>query len=314
MGPARRLGLDGVRDRPAAEVGRRRGRRRGDRPARRAAGRPGRAAHVRRVRDPAAAAPQRAPRARRAAARGRPGRRAGRVPTAGTTRSPARCAGSARVIRGRGLVVVVSDFREGAGQRPEWARALRSLAGHHDVLAVEIVDAREGELPDAGQLVLVDPETGARMEADTASPALRRDFAAAELARRDALRSAPAPGGRAPRRAVAPATTGCASSDGSCDELPGPRLPPRPRWPFRSRWPRWPSPGAAPRATPSASRRSRRWPPSRRAARAGDACCRPACSAPRSRRSHSPSRARRRPWPCRSSARRSCSSPTRQAR
>jgi len=95
-----------------------------------------------------------------------------------------------RVIRGRGLVVVVSDFREGTGEPPEWARALRALAGHHDVLAVEIVDAREGELPDAGQLVLVDPETGARMEADTASPALRRDFAAADLARRDALRSA----------------------------------------------------------------------------------------------------------------------------
>jgi uncharacterized protein (DUF58 family) len=94
-----------------------------------------------------------------------------------------------RVARGRGLVVLVSDFREVPGGRPEWARALRALAGRHDLLAVEIVDPREGELPDAGQLVLVDPETGQRFEADTASATLRRRFEAAELARRDALAS-----------------------------------------------------------------------------------------------------------------------------
>ena len=110
-----------------------------------------------------------------------------------------------RVARGPGLVVVVSDFREEGGARagrgpadrderagavPEWARALRALGGRHDLLAVEVLDPREGELPDAGQLVLVDPETGRRLEADTTSAALRRDFAAAELARRDALKSA----------------------------------------------------------------------------------------------------------------------------
>ena len=103
-----------------------------------------------------------------------------------------------RVTRGAGLVVVVSDFREGAphdpelaghGPKPEWARALRALAGRHDVLAVEVVDPREGELPDAGHLVLGAPETGRRFEADTASATLRRRFAGAELARRDALAS-----------------------------------------------------------------------------------------------------------------------------
>ncbi len=97
-----------------------------------------------------------------------------------------------RLTRGPGLVVVVSDFREAPldGERPEWARALAALANRHDVLAVEVGDPREGELPDAGQLVLVDPETGGRMEVDTASGELRRAFAAAELARGDALRRA----------------------------------------------------------------------------------------------------------------------------
>jgi uncharacterized protein (DUF58 family) len=102
-----------------------------------------------------------------------------------------------RLARGAGLVVVVSDFRE-AGEsrdprgaaRPSWARALGALSRRHDVLAVEVTDPREAELPDAGQLELVDPETGARMEVDTAAAVLRRAFAAAELERRDALKSA----------------------------------------------------------------------------------------------------------------------------
>ena len=58
------------------------------------------------------------------------------------------------------------------------------------MLGVEVTDPREAELPDAGQLVLVDPETGARMEVDSAAAALRHAFAGAELARRDELRAA----------------------------------------------------------------------------------------------------------------------------
>ncbi|MDA0160177.1 DUF58 domain-containing protein [Solirubrobacter ginsenosidimutans] len=95
-----------------------------------------------------------------------------------------------RLARGPGLIVVVSDFREGSDRdRPEWARALAALSGRHDVLAVEVNDPREGELPDVGHLVLADPETGKRVEVDSSSPELRRRFAAAELARRDELKS-----------------------------------------------------------------------------------------------------------------------------
>ncbi|MDA0179477.1 DUF58 domain-containing protein [Solirubrobacter phytolaccae] len=80
--------------------------------------------------------------------------------------------------------------RGGAAERPEWTRALAALGARHDVLAVEVFDPREHELPDVGHLTLVDPETGARVEADSSSPELRRRFAAAELARRDQLKSA----------------------------------------------------------------------------------------------------------------------------
>ncbi len=90
-----------------------------------------------------------------------------------------------RLTRGPSLVVVVSDFREGS----DWPRALGALSQRHDVLAVEVVDPREGELPDAGHLTLVDPETGQRFEADTSSAELRRRFQVAELGRRDELKS-----------------------------------------------------------------------------------------------------------------------------
>jgi uncharacterized protein (DUF58 family) len=91
-----------------------------------------------------------------------------------------------RLARGRGLVVVVSDFRVSTS----WQRALAGVAARHDVLVAEVIDPREGELPAAGRLVLADPETGARVTADSSSGELRRRFATAELARRDALRAA----------------------------------------------------------------------------------------------------------------------------
>ena len=79
-----------------------------------------------------------------------------------------------RLARQRALVVVVSDFR---GPR-DWRRPLLQLAGRHDVLAVEVRDPREGELPDVGEVTLVDPETGRHLRVDTASRRLRERFAA----------------------------------------------------------------------------------------------------------------------------------------
>jgi uncharacterized protein (DUF58 family) len=85
-----------------------------------------------------------------------------------------------RLARHPGLVVIVSDFRD----EGDWKRALHSISAKHGVVAVEVHDPREGELPDAGHLVLVDPESGRQVEADTASPVLRARFAEAEAARR----------------------------------------------------------------------------------------------------------------------------------
>ena len=81
----------------------------------------------------------------------------------------------------RSLVVVVSDFR---GSR-DWRRPLLELAGRHDVVAVEVRDPREEELPNVGQLWLVDPETGRQLRVDTRSRKLRERFSVAAAAERE---------------------------------------------------------------------------------------------------------------------------------
>jgi uncharacterized protein (DUF58 family) len=77
--------------------------------------------------------------------------------------------------RRRGLVVVVSDFLSTDG----WGRALRGLTARHDVVAIEIVDPRELELPSVGVLTLVDPETGRTREVPTNRRTRERYAAAA---------------------------------------------------------------------------------------------------------------------------------------
>ena len=86
----------------------------------------------------------------------------------------------------RGLAVVVSDFLAPSG----WEKPLRALALRHAVLAVEVVDPRELELPNVGYLAMVDPETGRRMAVPTGKASLRQRYAEAAAAERTAIASA----------------------------------------------------------------------------------------------------------------------------
>lgn len=90
-----------------------------------------------------------------------------------------------RLARAKGVVMVVSDFRE-----DNWAGPLQRTAARHTVVAIEVVDPRESELPDGGHLVLVDPESGELVEADTSSPRLREAYATAEAERRASVATA----------------------------------------------------------------------------------------------------------------------------
>jgi uncharacterized protein (DUF58 family) len=89
-----------------------------------------------------------------------------------------------RPPRRRGVAVVISDF---LAPVDSWSRPVRKLGVRHDVLAIEVVDPRELELPDVGVLTLADPETGQLHEVQTADPALRRRYAEAAGEQRGAI-------------------------------------------------------------------------------------------------------------------------------
>ncbi len=92
-----------------------------------------------------------------------------------------------RPPRRRGVAVVISDFLSPV---EGWSRPIRKLGVRHDVLAIEVVDPRELELPDVGVLTLADPETGELHEVQTADPALRRRYAEAAAEQRGAIAGA----------------------------------------------------------------------------------------------------------------------------
>jgi uncharacterized protein (DUF58 family) len=80
-----------------------------------------------------------------------------------------------RIARRRGLIVVVSDFLGDEG----WTAPLGRLAARHAVLAVEVRDPRESELPAVGHVPLSCPETRAQLLVDTSDRRVREAFAAA---------------------------------------------------------------------------------------------------------------------------------------
>jgi uncharacterized protein (DUF58 family) len=79
----------------------------------------------------------------------------------------------------RGLIVVISDFLVAPG----WEHPLRMLTQRHDVLAVQVSDPRERELPDVGMVVLRDPATGIEHEVATHRRSVRDRFAQAAAER-----------------------------------------------------------------------------------------------------------------------------------
>ncbi|MDQ6697427.1 MAG: DUF58 domain-containing protein [Actinomycetota bacterium] len=93
----------------------------------------------------------------------------------------------------RGQIVVVSDFLDGT----DWARPLRRLALRHQVLAAQITDPRELELPAVGMLSVVDAETGQRLHVQTNSAAIRARYAEAATKRHDDIRRSIARAGAA---------------------------------------------------------------------------------------------------------------------
>jgi uncharacterized protein (DUF58 family) len=72
------------------------------------------------------------------------------------------------LLRRRSVLFVVSDFLS-----PGWGPILGRLARRHDVIAVQLVDPRERELPEVGLVALRDAETDDWAWVDTSSPAVQ---------------------------------------------------------------------------------------------------------------------------------------------
>jgi uncharacterized protein (DUF58 family) len=77
-----------------------------------------------------------------------------------------------RIIKRRSLVVLVSDFIS----LPGWDKPLSILTRQHEVLAVNLYDPREYELPDIGVTVMEDSETGEQLLVNTHDAKFRRRF------------------------------------------------------------------------------------------------------------------------------------------
>ena len=84
-----------------------------------------------------------------------------------------------RPERRRGMAVIISDFLGPIN----WMRPLRAISGRHEVLGVEVIDPRDVELPDVGDVILQDAESGVTREF-TIDTQLRDDFAKAAAAHR----------------------------------------------------------------------------------------------------------------------------------
>ncbi|HSJ14362.1 MAG TPA: DUF58 domain-containing protein [Longimicrobiales bacterium] len=95
---------------------------------------------------------------------------------------------AARLLPHRGILFVLSDFVAPPMAGPElladWEKALRLVSRRHDVVAVDIVDVAELEMPDAGVLVVADPETDHEYVIDTGDARARAEFLARVQAER----------------------------------------------------------------------------------------------------------------------------------
>lgn len=76
------------------------------------------------------------------------------------------------VIRKRCTAFILSDF-----MAPPFVEAMRIASGKHDLVALNISDRREKQLPDVGFIRVADPETGTEKWTDTSSAKIRKEYA-----------------------------------------------------------------------------------------------------------------------------------------
>ena len=83
-----------------------------------------------------------------------------------------------KVLKHRSIIFLISDFRDQG-----FEKSLKNIARRHDLVAVNIIDPREYDLPAIGVIEFEDNETGERTLFDTSSKVCRDEFHRNALAR-----------------------------------------------------------------------------------------------------------------------------------
>ena len=78
------------------------------------------------------------------------------------------------VNKKRTTTFVLSDFINAEGDRQRLEDALKIASSKHDIVAIEVYDERDRELPDVGIIEVEDAETGQREWLDTSSRKVRQ--------------------------------------------------------------------------------------------------------------------------------------------
>ncbi len=88
-----------------------------------------------------------------------------------------------KVVTRRAVTFLISDF-----QAEGYRKSLQMTNRRHDLIAVNVVDPREKELPPVGLITIEDAETGEQVELDTTDVGLRAHFAQLARQKLDATR------------------------------------------------------------------------------------------------------------------------------
>ena len=78
---------------------------------------------------------------------------------------------AAKVLRKRTLVFILSDFR-----CADWEKPMINLAQKNDVIAINLHDAADEELPSLGTVKFMDVETGRKMSLPSSSTAFKKEW------------------------------------------------------------------------------------------------------------------------------------------
>jgi len=75
------------------------------------------------------------------------------------------------IIKKRSIIFIISDF-----MTPEFTKPLKIMKNKHDIIAINLRDVREENIPDVGYIELEDSETGEQLIINTSDKSFRESY------------------------------------------------------------------------------------------------------------------------------------------